>query len=266
MHKPKPIVLVFPAFFILMAMIGINLSLPPDTHAHPPYGFTPQPPPPPPPPDGGGDDDGNPSDDTGGGNHDNQPPSDYVIIQLERCNSSCSAGYPVTAPANDPTLLAANQTAGPLLQNTASTGGDGISAETLARVRLVHRGSGWIAEGVISDAGGTRFALPYPGLWDVFLMTDPQLPGDGAAPLTRLNLEQLPMQVANGPVSLGTVEANIAETQWVNCPIACIIDPPPPVLPETGTNREDAATLFIAGGFLFGFLGLLVYKFHRPYN
>jgi hypothetical protein len=262
MPKPKLVVLILLAFLLLTAMSGINLALPPDTHAHPPYGFTPQPPPPPPPPPGGGGDDGddNPPNDTGGGDRDHQPPSDYVIIQLERCNLSCAAGYPAAAATNDAALLAANQAAGPLLQNMASI----VSAETLARVRLVHRGSGWIAEGVISDAGSTRFALPYPGLWDVFLMAEPQLTRADTASLAQLNLEQLHTQLANGPVSLGTVEANTAATQWVNCPLACIINPPPPVLPETGADRRNATALFIAGGLLFWLLGLSTYKFHHP--
>ena len=48
----------------------------------------------------------------------------------------------------------------------------------LTPVRLVHQGSGFIVEGTLSDAGDTRFVVPYPGEWDIFMTAPPQFAPD----------------------------------------------------------------------------------------
>ncbi len=220
---------------LVLVVIGANLALPADTYAHPSYGFTPQPPPPP----GGGGDDG---DENGGsgdsrGSDDELPP-DYVWVELERCDLSCSVNY-----ASKPAGLASPLSTPP---------------EVRVRVQLIHQGSGWIAEGVISDASSTRLAVPYPGQWEVFMMDEPELVGMTAFDTTNLNLEQLRSTLTVAPVSLGLVEANTPEPQMVKCPIACVIEPPPETLPETGGDRAMAYLIFLIGALFITILGLLM--------
>jgi hypothetical protein len=108
---------------------------------------------------------------------DNDEPDDEVTIQFS-CNLTCSLDQP----------LAINE----------------------AHVRLVHDGSGWVAEGTVSTGQIARFRVPYPDQWQVYLITEEEPP--------RL---------------LGTVNAN-SGVQLVDCPGDC--PEPPPALPETGTK------------------------------
>ena len=220
---------------LVLVIIGANLALPADTYAHPSYGFTPQPPPP---PGGGGDDSG----DNGGGDSggsDNELPPDYVWVELDRCDLSCSVGY-----ASKPIGLAS-----PLSSPT----------EVQVRVQLIHQGSGWIAEAVISDAGSTRLAVPYPGQWEVFMIGEPELVGATAFDATNLNLEQLRSSLTVAPVSLGLVEANTPEPQLVKCPIACVIEPPPETLPQTGGDRSTATLIILTNIAFLVSVGLSMY-------
>ncbi len=264
MLNKKSLPLIFLASFFFFSIIGLNLALAPETHAHPPYGFTPQPPPPP--SDGGGsddDDNGDPSPpDNGSSDNNDEPPTDFVIVQIERCDLSCSVDYDL-AGGEDYQLIAAvdnGDLSFPLLvpkQTAVST------VEILAQVQLIHQGSGWIAEGTLSDTKSTRLAVPYPGRWEIFLVDEPKLVSTEAVDPTGLNLSQLQAQLADGPVSLGTVEANVTEVQWVKCPIACVVDPPPPVLPETGSDQTPAALLLFIGSAFLWLLGFLSYRTWR---
>ena len=144
------------------------------------------------------------------------------------------------------------------INNSVST------VEVLAPVQLIHHGSGWIAEGVISDAKNTRIAVPYPGQWEVFLVAEPQFVTPETIDATSLNLEQLRTQLTNAPVSLGMVETNTATTQWIKCPVDCVIDLPPPTLPETGSSDTQLSVLLLlAAGSLLGGLGILIYRTHH---
>ncbi len=261
-HKIRPVIL-FVLFFGL-ALIGFNLAIPADIQAHPAYGFTPTPhPPPPPPPDGGDHDDDDDSGGSGGGNksNDESPPTDYVIVQIERCDMK---NCPVS-----PILISSGQKYKPLaLAHTADFSvpmlvpvEHAISpVEIQAQVRLVHEGSGWIAEGVISDAKSTRFTLPYPGRWQVFLAQTPQFMTAEAIDTRSLNIDQLKAQLAAGPISLGTVEANNPETQWVKCPLECvIIEEPPAHLPQTGLVKPFRINFLLVSGLVVTLIGLTLW-------
>jgi hypothetical protein len=261
MLNKKSLPLIFLAFFFLFSIVGLNLALAPETHAHPPYGFTPQPPPPP--SDGGGsDDDGDTSPpDNGGIDNDDKPPTDFVIVQIERCDLSCSVDYDL-AGGEDYQPIAAVDTGDPSFPLLVPKPNPVSTVQVLAQVQLIHQGSGWIAQGVLSDANSTRLALPYPGRWEVFLISQPEfMTGDPLDP-SNLNLNQLQTQLADGPVSLGTVEANVTEVQWVKCPIACVVDPPP-VLPETGGDQTPASLLLFIGSALVWLLGFQGYRTWR---
>ncbi|HXV99396.1 MAG TPA: hypothetical protein VEC93_13315 [Anaerolineae bacterium] len=108
---------------------------------------------------------------------DDDEPDDEVTFQFS-CNLTCSLDQP----------LAVNE----------------------AHVRLIHDGSGWIAEGTVSTGQIAHFQVPYPDQWQVYLITE-----------------------EDPPHLLGTVNAN-SGTQFVDCPGDC--PEPPPALPETGTK------------------------------
>ncbi len=261
MNQKSTCLILFILLFGL-AIISLSLAIPPDTHAHPAYGFTPQPPPPP--GGGGGDDDDDDGGGTGGqpepgseGGSDDTPPPDYIIVQLERCDLICAADYPVAEVGQPVEQVAADgtgdQTFAPPLP---------IDSEVLAHVRLVHQGSGWITEAILSDAKSTRIAVPYPGRWEIFLIEEPEFSRPEAVDPTRLGLIQIKVQLESGPISLGEVEANVAEPQYVLCPVPCVIDLPPPTLPETGANTTPPVLLFISTAFV----GLLLYLTYRTYR
>lgn len=108
---------------------------------------------------------------------DDDEPDDEVTFQFS-CNLTCSLDQPPAA--------------------------------TEAHVRLIHDGSGWIAEGTASTGQIAHFRVPYPDQWQVYLITD-----------------------WDPPRLLGTVNAN-SGVQLVDCPGDC--PEPPPALPETGTK------------------------------
>ncbi len=248
MNHIKSILVVIIVSIFVLSVIGTNLALPADTHAHPAYGFTP-PAPPPPPDDGGGDDGDNGQDDSdgddsrSGGNDssddDDEIPPDYILVELDRCDLSCSVNYE-RKPAGQAAPLS-------------------TPAEVRVRVQLIHQGSGWIAEGIISDVGSTRISVPYPGQWEIFMMSEPEFIGATALDPTPLNLDQLRTDLLAAPISLGIVEANTAEPQLVKCPITCVIDSSPDYLPQTG-GEQSAAILIISTnvGFLLS-IGLLMF-------
>lgn len=232
MRHIRSALFIFAVFFLLLTFIGLGLAMPAQTSAHPAYGFTPQPPPPPPP----SSPDTPPSTGSGSENRTadrgkDDTPTDYILVIFDRCDLVCAAGY-------EPTTGMAVAAAG---------------SEMLARVQLVHRGSGWITEGILSDTGAARLAIPYPGQWEVFLMEEPLFGAGGLPETGRLDMAGLRLDLANGPVSLGLVEANTAEPQLVRCPALCVIDPPPPALPVTGADRP-----VLLWGLLSGAAGLIV--------
>jgi hypothetical protein len=119
---------------------------------------------------------------------------------------------------------------------------DGQALVVSGRVQLIHRGSGWIAEGVISNQTSTQFQVPYPGEYEVYLI-EPLTGGlEASGPL---------------PVFLGVVETN-AGLQLAACPTNCLglLEPtplPPLILPETGTPSQwPHHILLMAGLFIVG--------------
>jgi hypothetical protein len=231
-NRTNSLILMLIVSAVVLVFMGANLALPTDSYAHPSYGFTPEAPPPP----GGNDDDAD--DDDGGGSGKGQDEPDYVWVELDHCDLSCSANY-----ASKPGGLAS-----PL----------STPAEVRVRVQLIHQGSGWIAEGVISDAGSTRLTVPYPGQWEILMIREPEFVGIPAFDATNLNLEQLRNDLTVAPVSLGLVEANTPEPQLIKCPIACVIEPSPENLPETGSNRSAAYLVFLVGAIFIIILGVLM--------
>ena len=265
-YKIKFLVLL--VLFVSLAIIGLALTTPPDVQAHPPYGFTPPAPPPPPGGGGGGGSGGG----GGGGGSDGdqpaQPPPDYVIVQIERCDLSCSAGYAFNDTGPQYQLLAAAANSDLFMPLLVPVNEAVPRVEMIAHVQLVHQGSGWITEATISDAQSTRLAVPYAGHWQVFLVSAPELVTPDTLDTTRLNLAQLQTQLTNGPVLLGEVEANATETQWVKCPLVCVIEPPPAAMPVTGGETTNYPLFSLIGGSLFVLLGLFIfyrgYRFMRP--
>jgi len=248
-NRIKSILVVIIVSIFVLIVIGTNLALPADTHAHPAYGFTP-PAPPPPPDDGGGDDGDNGQDDSDdnnsgsdGGNDsrddgDDEIPPDYILVELDRCDLSCSVNYE-HKPAGQAAPLS-------------------TPAEVRVRVQLIHQGSGWIAEGIISDVGGTRISVPYPGQWEIFMMSEPEFIGVTAFDPTPLNLDQLRTDLSAAPISLGMVEANTAEPQLVKCPITCVIDSPPDYMPQTGGDQSTAILIIFTNVAFLLSIGLLM--------
>jgi hypothetical protein len=138
-------------------------------------------------------------------------------------------------------------------------------------VQLVHQGSGFIVEGELSDSKPTRLSVPYPGQWQVWITHSPRFMTADAVDVTGSNLADLQSQLANGPVSLGLVEANTAGPQLVRCPLACVIEPPPAVettsyLPETGgilKTEMNLPTFLIISGLNFSLIGLILWAAFR---
>jgi hypothetical protein len=256
--------LIFPALFFLLAILGFNFMNPLDTYAQPRYGFTPQPPPPPPPPPGGGD-----SDEDGDEDGSDQPAPNDVTVQIENCNLSCSTGMGLREGDGGGALLASASTTNPLLQTAGPGSYSPVFHEMLLHVRLIHLGSGWIAEGTISDAKAVSFALPYPGDWQVFLLDAPEFAGD-SPDLTGTNLETLQTSLSKGPLYLGVVQANTGEPQQLPCPLNCPTAasdftpaPAPAALPESGAASLPLPLLpFIGAALLWG-MAFLTYQRYR---
>jgi hypothetical protein len=252
-NRLTSILFIVPGLLFLLAIISLNLINPLETHAHPQYGFTPQPPPPPPP---GGDDSDRDSDE----DDSDQPPSHDVTIQLENCNLSCSTGAP----------LASVFTNNPLLQTAGPGSYSPVSSELLAHVQLIHQGSGWIAEGIISDAKAVSFPVPYPGQWQVFLLEAPELATGEALELTGADVEMLQASLSQAPLLLGVVEADTGEPQQVACPLNCPTAaadftpaPAPAALPETGAGRPSVPLLPFIGSGILWLLAYLAYQRYR---
>lgn len=260
-----PLLLALPLF---LALILLNLNTPTAAQAGPLAGFTPAPPNPPP---GGNDDD---NDDDGGTSTPSGPtspdssqpdegPTDYVYVQLDRCDLICAAD--VAHKADRPvfqSLAAANTSewSGALLVPVSP---EASTVEVLTPVHLVHQGSGWISEAVLSNLHSSRVPVPYPGQWEVWLVESPELiTADPFDPSTT-NLSQLQTTLANGAVSLGIVQANTTEPQLIACPIACVIETPAgpqiSLLPESGGDQAGAdarARRLIFGGLTLIIVGL----------
>lgn len=221
------------AAIVVLALTGLSFALPVDTHAHPAYGFTP-PAPPPPPGGGNGSGGGNSGNDDDSG-RDNRP-ANTVTVQLGQCDLVCSASQ---ASGNNQTLAV-----------STDSGNRPASAEVQVRAKLVHRGSGFIVETTLSDAKSTRVAVPYPGQWELFMVGAPEFVTGQTMNVTGLNLAQLQADVANTPVLLGVVEANTANTQWVKCPLECVVQTveQPLLLPETGAGPQTGLTVLLAAG------------------
>jgi hypothetical protein len=185
---------------------------------------------------------------------------------MSQCDLACSAE---TAQSSQPDYELLAYTAGeasdiPLLVPRTNRA---APFEIIAPVRLVHDGSGFIAEGAISTDHSTRFSVPYPGRWEVFLSGQLRFITPAAVDISGTNLAQLQADLTMTPVSMGVLEANTGQTQMVNCPINCVIETPPPAvagphfLPETGAGylaRPATRFLFfiglsllVAGGALF---------------
>lgn len=253
-------------FSILLAfvMTAINLYLPPQVQAGPLAGFTPTPPDDP--GGGGGGDDDNPPPTSKPGDSEGRVPTDYVLVQMSQCNMlSCGAGAAHTDQP-DYELLAYNfndVADAPMLVPSIAKA---TSVEVIAPVRLVHDGSGFIAEGAISNQHSTRFSVPYPGQWELFLTGQPQFMTAEPPDLSGANLDQLLANLATEPISMGRVQANTETPQLVKCPIECVIEAPPPAvvpqfLPRTGEQPETAmsySTLLIILGFTISFISLAI--------
>jgi hypothetical protein len=241
-------------FCLVMGLAIVNLSLPAAVQAGPLAGFTPSPG-----DNGDGDNDNDdpPPVDEGEGEP-GRTPTDYVMIQLEQCDRVCAAGPAGSEVAYQPLAHSSHDQAGlpPLLPLA-----EAAPVEVQAPVRLVHEGSGFITEGTLSTLHSSRLMVPYPGRWEVFMTGQPQFMTAETVDVSGTNLADLQSVLANGPVSLGQVEANTAEPQWVKCPITCVIEPPavappndsPHTLPETGGEQPEPAF-----DLLFALIGVFV--------
>jgi hypothetical protein len=236
------LLLLLPVLFFLLAILSLNLVNPSDSYAHPSYGFTPQPPPPPePPPGGNGSDEDRDEDDS------DQPAPHEVTIQLGPCVLSCSIGM---------------GSAGGLAGAADYTP---VFPEVLLHVQLIHLGSGWIAEGVISDAQAVSFAVPYPGDWQVFLLDAPEFVSGDTLNLAGTNLETLQTSLAQGPLYLGVVQANTGEPQQLPCPLNCPtaaadFTPAPAALPESGAAKLPLPLLLFIGAAFLWVMAFLSYQ------
>jgi hypothetical protein len=256
-----PLLLALPFIFILLV---IQLNTPTAAKAKPLAGFTPTPVSTP----DDGDDDGSGNDDGGDDNpsqtHD--PPTDYILVEVERCDLlHCSVSVGDAGnQANFQSLALAGSAAVP-------------QPEILLPVRLVHDGSGFIVEGELSDVKATRFAVPYPGRWEVWLTGNPRFMTPEVMELSRSNLADLQVRLAQAPVSLGQVEADTPGPQLIKCPLACVIPEPPPVeapphVPETGAATNNYLSLIdlLIAGLDLTLIGLIMwaalhYKRGKPY-
>lgn len=250
-----PLILILP---LLLTLALINLSTPAQVRAGPLAGFTPSP------PDDG--DDGDDSSDPFGpttpadsGSDELSP--DYVYIQMDRCNLSCSAGVADSTGMSSFQPLAAAEADDWLSSLLVPITNELSTAEVHMPVQLIHDGSGWIAEAVLSDQQSSRVSVPYPGQWEVWLVGEPELIAAEAPDMSGTNLLQLQNDLADGPVSLGTVEANTGEPQLVKCPLACVIEASPVELPPTGEGRSRLISLLklvLLGGIGLVLIGLII--------
>jgi hypothetical protein len=138
----------------------------------------------------------------------------------------------------------------------------------LAHVQLIHQGSGWIAEGTISDLKAVSFAVPYPGQWQVFLIEEPEFATGEALELTGADIKMLQAGLSQAPLLLGVVEADTGEPQRVACPLSCPtaaadFTPAPAALPESGAAGVPLPLLPFIGG---GILWLLAYLSYQRYR
>ena len=250
MKNSKIVTLMALMIFVLVMLIGTGLIFPLRTQAHPAFGFTPTPVPT---RDHGG----------GGGGGETKPPDtippDFVLVRLDRCDLTCLEQYgQLGNPAN---LLAAGPSLDPDFNPLAMAASAVAAPEVQVPVQLVHQGSGFRVEQILSDAGATRIPVPYPGQWQVFITGNPQLVTATAFDISRTNLADFSASLAAGPIPVGLVEANTSEPQLVKCPVACVIEPTPtpqpedpPFLPETGQAQGEIPP--VIGLFLMG-VGLL---------
>jgi len=257
MNQTKLLLIIFIASFFVLSVLSVSFATPTDTYAHPAYGFTP---PPPPPPGGGGgnDDDGGSAGSDGGGTE----PTDTVIVEIDRCDLSCSVEY-VGAGGNE--VLSASVDGAYLpAQNLAVSSDPLPDVEVLIPVQLVHQGSGFIVERTLSDSRSTTISVPYPGQWEVLMVNSPQFVTDGLMDMTGLNVVQLQADVIDDPISLGMVEAN-AGPQLVRCPVECVIEAEesPFYLPETGSEPTTPVFPPIIG--IIFVIGLLILPIYRIY-
>ncbi|MCL4297155.1 MAG: hypothetical protein KJ077_15570 [Anaerolineae bacterium] len=266
-----PLLLAVP---FILTIFSIHFNSPTDAQASPLAGFTPTPVPP---NGGGGGGSSNQDDDEPTTNNDK--PTDYVVVQIDRCDLQCSASFAQAGRQPRFQLLASVGASDiptplftPLVQPSAAP-------ELLLPVQLIHDGSNFIVAGELSDTKPTRFSLPYPGRWQVWLTGSPRFMTAQIMDVSGLNLADLQARLANGPVSMGVVEANAPETQWVKCPLACVKEPPPaveapPYFPETGGQLEKEMSLsaFLLMGVLdIAVIGLTLWaafrysaRKHRP--
>ena len=233
----RELLILLIATLLFVTLIGLQLQQPNTAHAGPLAGFTPT-------PTGGGDDDDSavtpPTDPDGG-----TLPDDFVIIQIDWCDLSCSINGSGRLSQSQPVYkplaaIAGSSPPPPLLIFEAQAV---PTAELLAPVKLIHRGSGWIAEGVLSNHKPTRFLLPYPGQWEVYLMAQAEIIATDEAEIRAL------ATVPTGANDLlGVVEANVLEPQFVKCPLNCVIENPPATpleLPQTGSDYEETSPIII---------------------
>ena len=206
--KMKLLFLLLSSCLLLFGLTSLNLSDARPVQAGPLAGFTPTPVPPPPPP---------PPEPTPEEDEDDDEPTDEIVVRLDHCSElMCSINAP------DQNL------------------------EVLAQVQLIHEGSGWIVEGIISNQGSTRFIVPYPGRWQVFLLDEPELlfPEGTQGSIPSFLNTAITTSYSGQPTLMGTIEANAVEVQLVDCPFQCL-DVPPPELPDTGADLATGDSEFI---------------------
>lgn len=223
---------IFLLVTILLLLTVISLTtlfgIPTEVQAHPLAGFTPTPEPNPPsappiaPPEDDDDDDDNAPPDK---------PTDYVVVIIDRCDLSCSANFGQQDGLEFEPLASISDQAqsGSMMIPVNQTEAE---LEMLAHVQLVHDGSGFIVEGTISNLKPTRFPVPYPGRWQVFLMAPPDIISNQPIDNPQLNVA-VAASFKGEPTLIGSVEANTETPQYVKCPVACVTEPPV-LLPETG--------------------------------
>lgn len=124
-------------------------------------------------------------------------------------------------------------------------------------VQLIHPGSGWIAEGTISNQSSTTFQVPYPDSWEVHMTSHPILASSENV-----------TSVDSVPRIIGLVDAN-SGLQIVQCPISCIPPEIPVALPQTGSQTastfSSSRNVLTSGWLILAFgVGLaLVEVYHR---
>ncbi|MBI1881731.1 MAG: hypothetical protein HYR94_26435 [Chloroflexi bacterium] len=251
------------SLFLSLVIIVINFHIPTEAHAGPLAGFTPT-------PQGNSPDNDNDNSSSDSPSKDEAPP-DYVLVEIDRCNLHCGVTSAQTddQPGFQPLASVGVSDGAPLLFTPAAK--PQALPELLLPVQLVHDGSGFIVEGELSDTKPTRFSVPYPGHWQVWVTGSPHFMTAEAIDVSGSNMADLQSQLANGPVSLGLVEANTSEPQLVKCPLACVVDTPPavetpPLLPETGgllAIKINYPAFLITGGVTLSLIGLILWTVYR---